>query len=221
MESRVTLYKGMYWLRDDGDGVTEEYAAVNSSCHELLTVFPDVPKKIAEFVSFKGVVVQAGGNNGLYAKQYAELFDTVYTFEPIPELFYCLNRNLTSDNVFKFQACLGNTHSLVGLGRKLNNNGGSSNICGGGNTPTMRIDDLGLSRCDLIHLDIEGFEMFALDGGRITIERCKPVIVLEESGHCMRFGVDPRQIVSWLESFGYTQIGEVQGDRVYKTRQVG
>jgi len=32
MENKVVLYKGMYWLRDDGSGVTEEIAYENSSC---------------------------------------------------------------------------------------------------------------------------------------------------------------------------------------------
>ena len=216
MEDRVAYYKGMYWLRDDGGGVTEDHAAENSSCHELLTAFTDVPKKIAQFVPSRGVVVQAGGNNGLYAKQYAEMFETVYTFEPVPELFYCLNRNITSDNVFKFQACLGDAHVLVGLGRKVYNNAGSTNVYGEGRTPTLMIDNLGLTRCDLIHLDIEGFELFALRGGAKTIAKCQPIIVLEESGHSLRYGVQPGEIERWLASFGYAQIGTVQGDRVYK-----
>lgn len=230
MERRVAFYKGMYWLRDDGDGVTDEHASVNSSCHELLTAFPDVPKKIAEFVPSRKVVIQAGGNNGLYAKQYSELFDTVYTFEPVPELFYCLNRNITTDNVFKFQACLGDRHALVGLGRKVYNNAGSTNVYGEGQTPTLMIDNLGLSQCDLIHLDIEGFELFALRGGEKTIAKCRPVIVLEESVHSLRYGVSPGDIERWLAGFGYSRIGTVQGDGVYKvvrqmpvteTRQIG
>ncbi len=31
----------------------------------------------------------------------------------------------------------------------------------------------------IIHLDVEGFEQFALTGALLTIERCKPIIVLE------------------------------------------
>ena len=215
MEDRVACYKGMYWLRDDGDGVRDDYASPNSSCNELLTVFPDVPQKVSQFVNNRHVVVQAGGNNGLYVKQYAKLFETVYTFEPVPELFYCLNRNVTESNVFKFQACLGDAHALVGLGRKINNNAGSTNVYGEGRTPTLMIDNLGLTRCDLIHLDIEGFELFALRGAIHTITAFSPVIVLEESGHGLRYGVQHGDLGNWLTAQGYSQIGNVQGDIVY------
>jgi len=215
MENKVVLYKGMYWLRDDGSGVTEEIAYENSSCWQLLNIFPDVPKKISEYVTHKRVVVQAGGNNGLYVKQYAELFETVYTFKPVPELFYCLNRNVTNDNVFKFQACLGNKHDQVGIGNKIDNNAGSANVFSSGVTPTLTIDDLGLQNCDLIHLDIEGFEFFALNGGGNTINKFKPVIVIETAGHCSRYGITEEQILLALNELGYKQVGNVQGDNIF------
>jgi len=219
MEERVVLYKGMYWLKDDGGGVTDETAAEDSSCWQLLNIYPDVPKKISEYVIHKRVVVQAGGNNGLYAKQYAHIFDTVYTFEPVPELFYCINRNITEENVFKFQACLGQSHSLVGMGRKIGNNGGSSNVFGAGVTPTLMIDDLGLDVCDLIHLDIEGFEMFALRGGENTIAKCRPIIVLETVGWGKRYGVGDNDIMNWLKKFDYERVGDVQGDSIFISRE--
>jgi len=218
MEDRVVLYQGMYWLKDDGVGVTKDSATEDSSCWQLLNKFYDVPKKISEWVLNKRVVIQAGGNNGLYAKQYAQLFDTVYTFEPVPELFYCLSRNVTEENVFKFQACLGHTRSLVGVGRKVGNNAGSSNVYGSGVVPTLLIDDLGLEVCDLIHLDIEGFEIFALKGGEKTIVRCRPVIVLETAGWSFRYGISPDNIVTWLKRFDYEQLGYVDGDCVFVWR---
>ena len=215
MEDKVVLYQGMYWLKDDGEGVTEESAAENSSCWQLINKFPDVPQKISEYVKNRRVVVQAGGNNGLYAKQYADLFETVYTFEPIPELFYCLNLNVTKDNVFKFQGCLGNVHGVVGLGRKVDNNGGSANIYGNGVTPTFMIDDLGLNQCDLIHLDIEGFEFFALKGASNTINKFKPIIVLETAGWSPRYGISTSDILNLLRDFGYKMSADVQGDIVF------
>jgi FkbM family methyltransferase len=215
MEDRVVSYNGMFWLKDDGAGVTAETASEDSSCWQLLNIYPDVPKKISEYVKERRIVIQAGGNNGLYAKQYAAMFDTVYTFEPVPELFYCLNRNITAENVFKFQACLGEKHALVGVGRKSYNNAGSTNVYGTGRTPTLRIDDLALDRCDLIHLDIEGFEMFALKGGEKTIAAYNPVIVLETAGWCSRYGVSEDDVISWLAQFGYERVGSVQGDSVF------
>jgi hypothetical protein len=52
-------------------------------------------------------------------------------------------------------------------------------VNGAGSCPTYKIDDLSLPICDLIHLDIEGYEYYALQVGIETITTCKPVIVIE------------------------------------------
>lgn len=162
----VELREGWYWPRTD------------QSCWAFMQTYPKLPQEVAEFVTNKRVVVQAGGNCGFYPKQYADLFDTVYTFEPEWLNFYCLNLNVPESNVIKNQACLGNAHQLVNLAIKPKNRG-KNFVKGPGNYPTYKIDDLNLDVCDLIHLDIEGYEYYALQGAEETIKRCKPVIVIE------------------------------------------
>ena len=137
------------------------------------------------------------------------MFQTVYTFEPDPVLFQCLTRNIDYPNVVKIQACLGNERKLVGT----KNDAAPS--CGGthidernGIIPTIFIDDLNLPRCDLIHLDIEGYEFNALRGGLKTIERCKPIIVLEYFEQWLsRFRTNIEEIESLLRSIGYSHVG--------------
>ena len=41
------------------------------------------------------------------------------------------------------------------------------------------MDDIGLSRCDFIKMDVEGMEPEALQGAMNTIVKCRPVIYLE------------------------------------------
>ena len=45
--------------------------------------------------------------------------------------------------------------------------------------PLVSIDAIGLPRCELIQLDIEGMESEALAGARQTILRCRPILYLE------------------------------------------
>jgi hypothetical protein len=58
-------------------------------------------------------------------------------------------------------------------------NRGKSYVAGAGRYPTYQIDNLNLAVCDLIHLDIEGYEYYALQGAAHTIATCRPVIVIE------------------------------------------
>ena len=180
--------------------------------------YPDVPVNISKFVKTHRVLIQAGGNVGFYVKKYSEIFDKVYTFEPEPLSFFCLNLNVTSPNVYKYQACLGDTHTCVNVYNTCDTLGhGGSHVVGPGVIPTLLIDDLNLEICDLIHLDIEGYEKKALLGGIETIKRCKPVIALENYAPWMaRYGTNLDEIEGLLTSIEYHFVGEVQGDRIYQ-----
>jgi len=219
MEKEVVLHNGYYWPKKDGSGsgVTETFAPIDSCCFHVLHTYPDIPNKISEYIDEKKVVVQAGGNCGVYVKRYAELFETVYTFEPSPILFYCLNLNVTNPNVYKFQACLGNTRELVSMRSSLPDVGGT-HVNGKGITPQFFIDDLNLNRCDLIHLDIEGYELFALKGAINTINKCKPTIVIEYAEIWLnRYGYNLAIIDNFLTCINYEFITTVyNGDRIYK-----
>ena len=183
-------------------------------CWEWLQNEKDLPELIAKFCKNKNVVVQAGGNCGFYVKPYASLFETVYTFEPNAQNFYCLVNNVPEPNVIKFQACLGNEHQLVGITYK-KSNAGVSRVDGIGKFPTMKIDDLMLEECDLIHLDVEGYEFFVLQGAENTIKKCKPVIVLEWLDHNSQFNVSSTDIYNWLTNLGYKEVGQVYHDKVF------
>jgi FkbM family methyltransferase len=68
------------------------------------------------------------------------------------------------------------------------------------NTVTIRklmLDEYGLSRVDLIKLDVEGMELEALEGARQTIERCRPIMLIE------KIKTDSVQLAQWLAQRGY------------------
>ena len=214
----VVMYNGIWWpIQDLGGNISADYAPIGSTCHTIMTYYPDVPANVSKFVKNKNVIIQAGGNSGYYVKLYSKIFNEVYTFEPEPLLFYCVNLNAATPNVHKFQACLGDTHECVNIFNTLNTFGhGGSHVSGTGTIPTFMIDDLNLQICDLIHLDIEGYEKKALNGGIETIKRCKPVIALENCAPWLnRYGTNINEIESFLFSLGYKYVSEVQGDRVY------
>lgn len=142
-------------------------------------------ERVLEYVDGRTAVVQAGGNLGVFPKRLATEFRTVYTFEPEPELFGMMSRNAPELNVVKFQAALGCERGTVGMSRKRrqqdggNSHEGITHVSGEGTVPVLRVDDLGLMVCDLIYLDLEGYELYALRGATETVARCRPVLAVE------------------------------------------
>ena len=195
---------GFYWPENDND------------CNAV--VFGEVHKidMLDKYIEKKDVVIQAGGNVGVFPKKLSADFKAVYTFEPHPENFACLARNCEEPNIIKFQAALGSNHEQIEVGvsaKQLENNCGAYQVIGDGITPTMMIDDLELPACDLIYLDIEGYELFALMGGYKTIDKYHPVIVIENKQLPLMYDVEPEQVTGFLiQEFGYKVAEKIQRD---------
>lgn len=63
----------------------------------------------------------------------------------------------------------------------------------------LPIDDLGLTRCDFVKLDVEGMEKEALEGGLKTITKHWPLMLVE----CDRKDSGP-EVIRYLREIGYT-----------------
>jgi len=212
MDEEVTLVNSFYFPK---------IGATNAAKQK--SNWAEQPIQIASYAKGKQVCIQAGGNVGYYAKIYAELFDTVYTFEPNPLNFYCLNKNVQNANVIKFQSCLGNVHQLVSLDLpksyvKKGINIGTYYISGKGNIPTLLIDDLNLDACDLIHLDIEGFEINAINGATNTIAKYKPTICLEINSALNNFNYSRDAVFDLMQQLNYAQVDHINEDYVFQYR---
>jgi FkbM family methyltransferase len=169
----------------------------------------------------RAVAVQAGGNLGIFPKRLAESFEAVYTFEPDTELFACLEHNAPEDNIVPVCAALGNSTDPVSLAcHRRDNSGrdvheGLTHVAGPGTIPQLRIDQLGLVACNLIYLDIEGYEFNALLGASETIERFHPTIALEVNGNIAHYGSTKQELREWMKSQGYRRHVRLHGDDIY------
>lgn len=162
------------------------------------------------------VVVEAGGNWGVWPARLSSRFETVYTFEPDPECFAALTVNtIAYPNVIRLQAGLGDKPVQIDLERE-DNKTGSQHVCGSGPLPLLRLDDFNLEICDLIWLDIEGYEFNALKGSEQTIARCNPVIAFEDKGLDVRYQTGNGGTQAWLEERGYKTIKRVGNDTVMR-----
>ena len=184
--------------------------------------------QVIQMTRQRRVVVQAGGNLGVFPKYMSGFFETVYTFEPEPELFEIMAQNAPERNIIKFQAALGCERQLVHMSRvRRQQDGGNSHegithVSGAGKIPTLQIDDLGLPICDLVYLDIEGYEFYALKGAVKTVERCQPLIAVEVNKSLKQMGGITREdIHAWFRIHEYDFLQKIRSDEIFTPRSWG
>lgn len=181
-----------------------------------LALADDSIDKALKWTSGRRTCVQAGANAGVYPKRFASTFEKVVAFEPDPANLKCLERNVSERNVVMIDKALSNC--AVNLTIISNpENSGQSHIQhsddSSENVQSLRLDDLGLDDCDLIYLDVEGFEKTALEGAVETINQCRPTICIEENGLSERYGVQNGETTIWLaKNFNYKVAEQYQRD---------
>lgn len=218
-------------IRENEKGEQYYWPKNDQHCWNSLNNTVSTPERLAAHVDRKGVCVQAGGNAGLYVLKYAQDFDRVYAFEPDPTNFFCLCANtINYPNVVKFQACVGDDHRLVEIEHNTTDHGGIHIYGEKSHTyryeqrvvaakfPIILIDDLSLDACDLIQLDLEGFEYYALLGALETIEKYKPVVCIENFWSDYYYDIKFEQTEKLLTDRGYVQVDSFESDRVYKVK---
>lgn len=164
--------------------------------------------------------VQAGANLGVWPARLAQSFAAVYTFEPAADLFVTMTANAPAPNILRYQAALGYDRGLVGVSRvrrdnKPNAHEGITHVVAGGVIPTLRLDDFALPVVDLISLDVEGYETFALKGAADTIARCRPVLVVEVNKNLLYMGLTEDDLRRQIAAFGYIQVTRLSKDDVW------
>lgn len=184
-----------------------------SAAQAIFETIGDLDRVYPHCRGFK-VAVQAGGNCGIWPASLAKRFEQVFTFEPDAMNYRCLCENASAKNIFKFNAALGSKREFVGLHRRPENIGAHF-IEGYGAIKVMTIDELKLGKCDLIYLDIEGYELPALQGAIETISTCRPIIVVEDKGMSEKYGIPKGVIERWLQDrFGYRVVDRPNRDVV-------
>jgi FkbM family methyltransferase len=201
----MTSYPSGRRLYNDVDGIDNWFWPVYEKgmfaviSNDWVTSHAD---KYFKYMMKNDVCIQAGGACGMYAKLLSRQFKTVYTFEPYHDSFYYLARNCYESNIVKFNAALGSAPGLISVDLPFTKNQGETAVSKtvSGNIPTLVIDNLGLTACDFIQLDIEGSELEALKGAIETIKLYQPVIACELST------VNKEEITKFMTSIDYTLV---------------
>jgi len=151
----------------------------------------------SQFIKPNDIIIDGGANIGFHSIQFAKLANEgkVYCFEPQSLIFNVLSANSLingcSDIIKQFRLGLGDNinqqlkmtplkeqifseHCINYGGRGLTKDEEGEEV-----VQLTTIDDLHLSKLNLIKLDVQGFELQALKGGETTIKENKPLMFIE------------------------------------------
>jgi FkbM family methyltransferase len=163
--------------------------------------------------------IQAGGNIGIWPVKLAQHFQRVITAEPGEANFSALKLNTQAyPTVFAINAAFGQSACRAALEVVQAGNIGAHRITEGDAFEVITIDSLGITDCDLLQLDVEGYELFAIQGALRTIEASSPLICVELKGLGKRYGASDQQLRSYLECKGYKEILRLHRDVVFARR---
>jgi FkbM family methyltransferase len=170
----------------------------------------DVRDEAYKYVTDFNIAVDVGANVGLWAKPLTQKFNHVIAYEPLEQVYSCLERNVNPAKVDINKFALGSTNNKVDMVYDHINTGGSYvSEVGTGTIDIKRMDDLDLPKFGLLKIDCERHELEVLKGAMDTILKYKPIIVCEQQA-------DTDECAGlFLKSFGAREITNVRKDYIF------
>lgn len=138
-----------------------------------------------------GTLCDVGANIGTISIPLARMVQglSVYSFEPQLPIYRLLMRNVALNGLMSIEAfpwALGETDGIIefptpSLSSPLNFGAVGRGSLGGDKTPVVirRLDSITLPPLSLIKIDVEGFDLEVIRGGRETIRRDRPILFCE------------------------------------------
>jgi FkbM family methyltransferase len=161
------------------------------------------------------VAVDAGAHVGFWSYYLALAFTRVHAFEPNELFAQCFERNVRAKHVSLHRVALGETEGSVSLQVDAQNTGATHVKPGvGGEVPLRRLDTYRLDEVDFLKIDVEGYERQVLEGARETLERCHPVVIVEQKDFAGRYGGERYGAAEFLQSLGAVVLEQVVQDLI-------
>lgn len=165
--------------------------------------------------------IDVGAHVGQWTWNMGKDFDFVYAFEPVPRYVECWQANIQTSNVRLYECALGETEKIVSLTCGTPGSFGDTFIAPESKHSVatdvlmQTLDSFEISQVDFIKIDCEGYEYFVLRGAEKTIRQCKPCIIVEQKpGKGKSFGLDDKDAVRLLQSWGAKLREEISGDYI-------
>ena len=165
-------------------------------------------------------IVDIGAHIGYHTLYFSEIVKEnegyVYAFEPQPQNYYLLNKNINNNNLKNVipydYACsdceceskiaIASLNESINMGDfTLNHNINDNKYY---NVKCVRLDDIINTQIDVIKIDVQGWEQNVLNGSKKIVSNYKPLLIIEIEEHQLnRNGLTSEKLIKQLRNLGY------------------
>lgn len=214
----VQQYKGL-WLPDREEYLKQDIDVSLPFGGSSTIQFKKFHRVIPHLKQFRHAV-DIGANCGIWTKTLSRCFALTTCFEPNPECHeaFWLNNPRTADvnetKIVLHPYALGHERGEIRLNTQLRSTGFTrADPQGDFVTRQAPLDDFGLDEVDFIKIDVEGWEHLVVKGGAETIQRCRPVLIVEQKpDNAERHGLKQFGAINLLKKWGARVADEISGD---------
>jgi len=212
-EYRKKIFNGFYMLVTPSEHIQQQlfwYGYYEKPVSHLL-------EKLTKADS---IILDIGAHIGYFTLVAAKIAKkgTVYAFEPVTKVFQRLQKNIEENNlsnVIPIHAAVGQLANDAVIYISREDNVGMSSLRPPENfsgftqpIPVMCVDEwikeTGIDNVGVIKLDVEGSELFALQGMKQTLINLKPVVIVEINAATLSyFDLRPGDVVDFVLDLGY------------------
>jgi len=160
--------------------------------------------------------VDVGAHQGIWTRELRKHFAAVESFEPVPANFWHLPEldHGEEHRVYPYGIGARQEKARFAAGTE---NTGQWHIDAEGEVQAQiyPLDWFHFNQVGLLKFDVEGYELFALQGAVETIETWKPVVIIEVNGLHQRYAVKDGAAELWLMQRGYKLREHIGRDLVW------
>jgi FkbM family methyltransferase len=195
----------------------------------------DSSLNLLKYINTNDVVFDIGGNIGQTSLNIAKKignYGKVYCFEPYPENFEALKTNISLNkninNLIIENLGLGQFESSMKMYKNcIHNSGGNRIISNLQNEKFQELVDVeiktidnyckenNINNIDVIKIDVEGFELFVLNGAIHTLQNLSPKLYIELCENNLKeHGSTPQDIIDYLSKFNYNIFDSITNKQI-------
>lgn len=180
------------------------------------TIDPEM--KLLRYIGLQGPMIDVGANTGDYSAVMEDVVgaENLYLFEPLPELYKHLRKRFRKSHVFNHAISSEDGSAVMRVpyinGKRYNTRATLNTHIEDRETGCDMIeiklspldsvvDQIGLKSIGFIKVDVEGHELGVIEGACRTLEKFKPLILIEIEARHHDFPLS--RIFSEFESLGY------------------